>query len=153
MQETAEGQDPAQNNPFDGLAPDPNVLQQRIAALQAQHSQLQRMMNESNIPAQSRMNAQVQAAQLTTQIASAQEMLQLSNQIMNVAAAAAAADANGRNFQGKDRNWQNTYQAAQPASADSAYQRLPVNPRRRLQKRAADWDADGRDPKVPRYWE
>jgi protein MPE1 len=111
------------------------------------------MMNESNIPAQSRANAQMQAAQLTAQIAQTQELLQLSNQIINVTAAAAAADANARNFPANDRNWQNNFQAAQAASADSAYQRLPVNPRRRQQKRAADWEADGRDPKVPRYWE
>jgi protein MPE1 len=122
--------------------------------MQAQLSQVQRMMNESNIPAQSRMNAQLQAAQLTARIAQTQEMLQIANQIINVAAAAVAVESNAQNYQHNEprAGWQNNYQAP-PAGADSAYQRLPVNPRRRPQKRAADWDSDGRDPKVARYWE
>jgi protein MPE1 len=122
--------------------------------MQAQLSQVQRMMNESNIPAQSRMNAQMQATQLTAQIAQTQEVMQLANHIINATTAAAAVEATGRNFQNNEyrAGWSNTYQAP-PAGADSAYQRLPVNPRRRVQKRAADWENDGRDSKVPRYWE
>lgn len=120
--------------------------------MQAQLSQVQRMINESNIPAQSRMNAQMQAAQLTARIAQAQELMQLTNQIINATTAAAAAEASGRNFQNDRSGWSNTYQP-QPAGADSAYERLPVNPRRRANKRTAEWEADGRDPKVARYWE
>lgn len=125
--------------------------------MQAQLSQVQRMMNESNIPAQSRMNAQMQANQLTARIAQMQEFLQLTNQIINVttAAATAATNPSGHNFGDGDfrQGWSNPYQVQQPAGADSAYQRLPVNPRRRVQKRAADWEADGHDAKVPRFWE
>lgn len=126
------------------------MLQQQVTELQAQLSQIQRMMNESNISAQSRMNAQMQAAQLTAEIARYQELMQVANQIISATTAAAAAEANVRSFQN------NEYRSAwqpQPASADSAYQRLPVNPRRRAQKRGADWEGDGRDPKVARYWE
>jgi len=123
--------------------------------MQAQLSQVQRMMNESNIPVQSRMNAQMQANQLTARIAQTQEVLQLTNQIINATTAAVSAIANPNNFgDGEFRQtWSNLYQVQQPAGADSAYQRLPVNPRRRVQKRAADWEADGHEAKVPRFWE
>ncbi|KAG8760155.1 hypothetical protein FRC14_003911 [Serendipita sp. 396] len=147
-----EGNEQAQQNPFDGIAPDPNALQAQITEMQAQLSQVQRMMNESNISAQGRMNAQMQAAELTQRIANTQQLLQIANQIINVTAAAAAAEASANNQNNNYRgNWQPAYQ--QPASADSAYQRLPVNPRRRVAKRPAEWDADGRDAKQPRFWE
>lgn len=123
--------------------------------MQAQLAQVQRMMGETNIPLQSRLNAQMQASQLTAQIAQTQELLQVANQIINATAAATAAgEANARGYQkGEYRpGWTNPFPNQQPVSADSAYQRLPVNPRRRAQKRAADWDPDQRDPKA-RYWE
>lgn len=157
QEDNTEPTDTSQSNPLNGIAPDPTVLQQEITEMQAQLSQVQRMMNESNIPAQSRMNAQMQASQLTSRIAQMQEVLQLTNQIINATSAAASAvsDPTGHNFGNNEyrQGWSNPYQVQQPAGADSAYQRLPINPRRRVQKRAADWETDGHDSKVPRFWE
>lgn len=137
-------------NPFDGIAPDPNVLQQEITELQAQLAQLQRMMSESNISEQSRIKLQMEFVKLSQIIATKQEMLKVAQQIISATVAAVAAETGVRT----GNEWrQNNFQMQQPAGADSAYQRLPVNPRRRANKRPADWELDGRDGKQPRFWE
>jgi len=55
-------------------------------------------------------------------------------------------------------NWTNPFPNQQPAGQESAYQRLPVNNRRRGQKRERPSDilevgGDGGQSKVARYWE
>jgi protein MPE1 len=52
--------------------------------------------------------------------------------------------------------WTNSFANQQPAGHDSAYQRLPLNNRRRNLKRErpSDFlDVSGESDKMPRYWE
>lgn len=63
-------------------------------------------------------------------------------------------------MQGPQGQWgTNPFSNQQPAGQDSAYQRLPLNNRRRNLKRERPSDFlevagdEGQDPKVPRYWE
>ncbi|KAG6919517.1 hypothetical protein DXG01_005107 [Tephrocybe rancida] len=134
-----------------------------IPQLQAQISQISLMLQNSSLPNQVRQATQMQHQQLQMQLQQAQ----------TVAAALAAASS----FQQQQQQVQNAggmgyamqgYQQAQwannqfsnqqPAGQDSAYQRLPVNNRRRNLKRdrPSDFLEIGGEPdnnKVPRYWE
>ena len=63
---------------------DPVAIQGTIHEMQAQLTQLQRMMNDPNVPQQGRKNAQMQANDLTIRIQHAQFFLNM-----------ATAEANG----------------------------------------------------------
>ena len=142
---------------MDGLMLDPVAIQRTIHEMQAQLTQLQRMMNDPNVPQQGRKNAQMQANDLTMRIQQAQFFLNMATAEANggVGPSASGASAQGGFKQGEYRpGWSNPFPNQQPANNESPYQRLPVNPnRRRTQKRPADWDVDTREPKVARYWE
>lgn len=139
---------------MDGMILDPIAIQRTIQEMQAQLTQLQRMMNDPNVPQQGRKNAQMQANDLTMRIQQAQFFLNMATTEAN-GGVGAGVGGQGAFKQGEYRpGWSNPFPNQQPANNESAYQRLPVNPnRRRTQKRPADWDLDTREPKVARYWE
>ena len=63
---------------------------------------------------------------------------------------------NPQQMQQQQQAWTNPYTSQQPAGADSAYQRLPLNNRRRNLKRERPSDfleVGGSEAKVQRYWE
>ena len=139
---------------MDGMMLDPIAIQRTIQEMQAQLTQLQRMMNDTNVPQQGRKNAQMQANDLTMRIQQAQFYLNMATAEAN-GGVGPGVGGQGAFKQGEYRpGWSNPFPNQQPANNESAYQRLPVNPnRRRTQKRPADWDVDTREPKVARYWE
>jgi protein MPE1 len=139
---------------MDGMMLDPVAIQRTIQEMQAQLTQLQRMMNDPNVPQQGRKNAQMQANDLTMRIQQAQFFLNMATAEANGGVGPGGGGQGGFK-QGEYRpGWSNPFPNQQPANNESPYQRLPVNPnRRRTQKRPADWDVDTREPKVARYWE
>lgn len=139
---------------MDGMMLDPIAIQGTIHEMQAQLTQLQRMMNDPNMPQQGRKNAQMQANDLTMRIQQAQFFLNMATAEANGGVGPGGGGQGGFK-QGEYRpGWSNPFPNQQPANNESPYQRLPVNPnRRRTQKRPADWDVDTREPKVARYWE
>ena len=67
-------------------------------------------------------------------------------------------DGSGNGGDFGHQQWNSAFSNQQPASSDSAYQRLPVNNRRRALKRERPSDfvevgGDGSANKVARYWE
>lgn len=147
-----------------------------VAQLQAQIQQVQAMVNNASIPAQARQQAQLKHQQLQMEL----------QQTQAVAAAMAAAQSfsmpqaamgagmggagmaagmgggmggGGMGMQGEFRQWTNPFPNQQPAGQDSAYQRLPLNNRRRPLKRDRPSDfleiagAQQGDAKTPRFWE
>ncbi|KAJ7890471.1 DWNN domain-containing protein [Mycena olivaceomarginata] len=126
-----------------------------IPQLQAQIAQISAMLQNPSLPPQVRHNTQMQHNQLQIQLAQAQEMATaialagFQQQQMNV-----AGMMQGYNQAG----WANNG-FPQQSGQDSAYQRLPVNNRRRVLKRDRPTDflevSGENDSKVPRYsnWE
>lgn len=130
-----------------------------IPQLQAQISQISLMLQNATLPNQVRQATEMQHQQLQIQLQQAQ----------TISAALAAASTfqqqqvqNGGNMaygmQGYQQNaWTNQFSNQQPAGLDSAYQRLPLNNRRRNLKRDRPSDflevgGEGEN-KVARYWE
>jgi protein MPE1 len=129
-----------------------------IPQLQAQIAQISAMLQNPTLPQQVRQNTQIQHHQLQIQLAQAQEMataLALANfqqQQLN-----SVAGMNYTNLQGYNQaGWANNG-FPQQSGQDSAYQRLPVNNRRRVLKRDRPQDfqevGGENESKVPRYWE
>jgi protein MPE1 len=145
------------------------MLVDNIPQLQAQISQISVMLQNPALPNQVRRTTEMQHQQLQMQLQQAQ----------TIAAALAAASsfqqqqqqaqqqqqqqqqnqAGGPYYQKGEytRQWNNQFASHQPDVQDSAYQRLPVNNRRRNVKRERPSDflevgVDG-EGKVPRYWE
>ena len=137
-----------------------------IPQLQAQISQLSVMMQNPSLPNQVRQTTEMKYHQLQMQLQQAQALAatlavattlqqqqQQQQQQMQT-----NANMMGFGFQGTEAQWStNPYTNQQPSGQDSAYQRLPVNNRRRNLKRERPSDflevgGDG-DNKVPRYWE
>ena len=137
-----------------------------IPQLQAQISQISLMLQNPSLPNQVRRTTEIQHQQLQIQLQQAQ----------TVAAALSAASSfqqqqiqqqqqmqQNQNAQFKS-NWQQQQQwnnqlaaSQQTAGQDSAYQRLPVNNRKRPMKRERPSDflevgGEG-ESKVPRFWE
>ncbi|KAG6831091.1 hypothetical protein H0H92_012768 [Tricholoma furcatifolium] len=138
---------------------DPQMVVDSIPQLQAQISQISLML-QNPLPNQVRQATEMQHQQLQMQLQQAQA----------VAMALAAASTfqqqtqNGSGAMGfgmqdfSQAAWPNTQFAnQQPMGQDSAYQRLPVNNRRRVMKRdrPSDFLEIGGEPdnKVPKYWE
>lgn len=130
------------------------ILVDSIPQIQAQINQITIMLQNPNLPNQVRHTTEMQHQQLQMQLQQAQTMS---------AALAAAATFQQQQHQMQQANvvgysmpqgW-NQFQNQQPAGPDSAYQRLPVNNRRRNLKRErpSDFLEIGGEEKVPRYWE
>lgn len=94
------------------------------------------------------------------------QQLQMELQQAQMAAAMAATFQPGpavgmpfNNMQGFQQPWSNPFPNQQPAGQDSAYQRLPLNNRRRnylKRERPSDFLEVGgseHEAKMPRYWE
>lgn len=131
-----------------------------IPQLQAQISQISLMLQNPSLPNQVRQATEMQHQQLQIQLQQAQ----------TIATALAAASSfqqqqqqvqgggMGYGMQGYQQNsWTNQFSNQQPAGQDSAYQRLPLNNRRRNLKRERPSDfleiGGESDNKIPRYWE
>ncbi|KAL0567645.1 Protein mpe1 [Marasmius crinis-equi] len=137
-----------------------------IPQLQAQISQISVMLQNPSLPAQVRQQTEMQHHELKMQLQQAQAMSVAlaaavsfqqeqqaqvqAQQVQNVHA------GNGMGY-GMQQGWTNPFPNQQPAGQDSAYQRLPLNNRRRNVKRERPSDfleiGGESDAKVPRYWE
>ncbi|KAI6113022.1 DWNN domain-containing protein [Pisolithus sp. B1] len=140
-----------------------------IPQLQAQISQLSVMMHNPSLPNQVRQTtemkyhelqmelqqAQALAATLAVATTLQQQQQQQQQQMQNNPSLMGFGIPG---YQGNDAPWStNPFTSQQPAGQDSAYQRLPLNNRRRNLKRDRPSDflevgGDG-DSKVQRYWE
>ncbi|KAJ6515105.1 DWNN domain-containing protein [Mycena vitilis] len=128
-----------------------------IPQLQAQIGQISAMLQNPALPQQVRQNTQMQFHQLQVQLQQAQEMATVMavagfhQQQMN-----SVGGMNYNNVQYNQGGWANNG-FPQQGGQDSAYQRLPVNNRRRVLKRDRPEDftevGGGNESKVPRYWE
>ncbi|KAJ7504326.1 DWNN domain-containing protein [Mycena galericulata] len=134
------------------------MVAESIPQLQAQIAQISAMLQNSALPHQVRQNTQMQHHQLQMQLAQAQEMATAmaiagfqQQQLQSV------AGMNFNNLQGFNQAaWANNG-FPQQSGQDSAYQRLPVNNRRRVLKRDRPQDflevGGESENKVARYWE
>ncbi|KAK0467056.1 DWNN domain-containing protein [Desarmillaria tabescens] len=134
------------------------MLVNSIPQLQAQISQISVMLQNASLPMQVRQTTEMQYQQLQMQLqqaqtfsaalATIQQQQQIQQQVQN---------ANGAAYNNMAAAWSNPFVNQQPAGQDSAYQRLPVNNRRRNLKRErpSDFLEVGGEPdnKVARYWE
>ncbi|TFK78541.1 DWNN-domain-containing protein [Polyporus arcularius HHB13444] len=142
-------------------------MSQIIAQIQAQIQQLQVMLNNTSLPAQVRQQAQLKHQQLQMDLQQAQTVAAMAAaQSFNMPAMGGGMGGSmgggsmggGMGMQGEYRQWTNPFSNQQPAGQDSAYQRLPLNNRRRPLKRDRPSDfleiagAQG-DAKAARYWE
>ena len=140
-----------------------------IPQLQAQISQISVMLNNPSLPAPVRQQTEMKHQQLQMQLQQAQAqvaMIQATTvytmqQQQQAAQQQAQFNMNAPMMgmpQQEYRQWTNPFPNQQPAGQDSAYQRLPLNNRRRNLKRERPSDfleVAGSDQaaKVPRYWE
>ena len=143
------------------------MLVDQIPQLQAQITQLYQMLQNANLPDHVRHQTEMHHQQLQIQLSQAQAIsaaLAVANFQQQQAAQNVANSTMGFNMQGGFQQqmgqWSNNNQFLNPqqsAGQDSAYQRLPVNNRRRNLKRDRPTDffettaPDG--TKIPRYWE
>jgi len=121
-----------------------------IPQLQAQIAQISAMLQNPALPPQVRQNTQMQHHQLQIQLAQAQEMAM-------AMAGFQQQQLQGMNFGGMQGFNPAAWAGNNFAPQDSAYQRLPVNNRRRVLKRDRPQDfleiGGESESKVPRYWE
>ncbi|RXW14452.1 hypothetical protein EST38_g11402 [Candolleomyces aberdarensis] len=158
---TGEGDDQEQDI-YSDQQPDmfSQALVDSIPQLQASIAQISKMLQNPNLPANVRHQTEMQHQQLQMQLQEAQMMaLAFSayqqQQQQQQQQAQALANNYGQQFQ-QQQSWTSQYISQQPGP-ESAYQRLPVNNRRRNLKRDRPSDflevgGDG-DGKVARYWE
>ena len=153
-------------------------MSQIINQLQAQIQQLQGMLNNTSLPAQVRQQAQLKHQQLQMELQQAQAVAAMAAaQSFNMqgmggnmggamgmgggmgTGMGGAGIGGGMGMQGEYRQWTNPFPNQQPAGQDSPYQRLPLNNRRKMQKRERPSDfyevagAQQGDTKSPRFWE
>ncbi|KAF8892262.1 DWNN domain-containing protein [Infundibulicybe gibba] len=145
----------------------PQMLLDSIPQLQAQIAQISLMLQNPSLPNQVRHTTEMQHQQLHMQLQQAQTMVatlaaatgfqqqqqqQQQQQIQNAANGGMGYGAQGYQQQG---TWNNQFSNQQPAGQDSAYQRLPLNNRRRNLKRdrPSDFLEIGGEEKIARYWE
>ncbi|KAI0816962.1 DWNN domain-containing protein [Trametes gibbosa] len=151
------------------------VLAQSIPQLQAQIQQLQVMLNNTALPAQVRQQAQLKHQQLQIDLQQAQAVAAMAAASSFAMPGQMGAGGMGAGMGGgmggggmgggmggmqqEYRQWTNPFPNQQPAGQDSAYQRLPLNNRRRQLKRDRPSDfleiggAEQGDAKQARYWE
>lgn len=130
------------------------MLADSIPQLQAQLQQINVMLNNPSLPRHVRQQTEMKHQQLQMELERAQ--LAATFIQVNQAAAGAMQYANMQQMQQQQQAWTNPYTSQQPAGADSAYQRLPLNNRRRNLKRERPSDfleVGGSEAKVQRYWE
>ncbi|KAJ2924271.1 hypothetical protein H1R20_g12818, partial [Candolleomyces eurysporus] len=159
---TGEGDDQEQDI-YSDQQPDmfSQALVDSIPQLQASIAQISKMLQNPNLPANVRHQTEMQHQQLQMQLQEAQMMaLAFSayqqQQQQQQQQAQALANNYGQQFQ-QQQSWTSQYISQQPGP-ESAYQRLPVNNRRRNLKRDRPSDflevgGDGDAGKVARYWE
>ncbi|KIL69274.1 hypothetical protein M378DRAFT_70091 [Amanita muscaria Koide BX008] len=145
------------------------MIADSIPQLQAQISQISLMLQNPSLPAQVRQQTEMQHQQLQIQLQQAQTVVaalaaastfqqqqQQQEQQQQMQEVAAVGMGFG-NFPQNGGAWTNPYSNQQPPSQDSAYQRLPLNNRRRNLKRDRPSDfvevGGENESKVPRYWE
>ncbi|KAF8809466.1 DWNN-domain-containing protein [Phlegmacium glaucopus] len=147
------------------------MLVDQIPQLQAQITQISQMLQNANLPNHVRHQTEMHHQQLQIQLSQAQAISaalavatfqqQQQQAAQNVANNAMGFGMQGGGFQQQMGQWNNNNNQfsnqQQPAGQDSAYQRLPVNNRRRNLKRDRPTEffettaPDG--TKIPRYWE
>jgi protein MPE1 len=140
------------------------MLVNSIPQLQAQIAQISVMLQNPALPNQVRHTTEMQHQQLHIQLQQAQTIsaalaaassFQQQQQGQNVGG---SVPYNMQGYQQPDyRSWANPFSNQQPAGQDSAYQRLPLNNRRRNLKRERPSDflevSGENEGKVARYWE
>ena len=137
------------------------ALVDSIPQLQASILQISKMLQNPNLPVNVRHQTEMQQQQLQMQLHEAQMMaLALTafqqQQQQQQQQAQALANNYGQQYQ-QQQSWTSQYISQQPGP-ESAYQRLPVNNRRRNLKRDRPSDflevgGEGDGSKVARYWE
>ena len=163
----------AQVNPVEQLMKEqlgiPSEMQQMltesIPQFQAQIQQLSLMLQNPSLPPAVRQSTEFQYQQLQHQLHQAHTFAALTAEVQAVAQAAQqqATFQQGLMAQQQQQNeyqaqWANQFSNQQPAGQDSAYQRLPVNNRRRNVKRERPSDfleigGGETQSKMPRFWE
>lgn len=138
------------------------IFADAIPQIQAQINQIQTMLNNPSLPPQVRQQTQMKHQQLQMELQQAQLAAMTATFQSAVAGQAAAMPFNMQAMPGFQPNygqaWTNPFPNQQPAGQDSAYQRLPINNRRRNLKRDRPSDflevgGSEQQAKVPRYWE
>ncbi|KAF8074840.1 DWNN domain-containing protein [Lyophyllum atratum] len=143
-----------------GMDMSPQMVVDSIPQLQAQISQISLMLQNPSLPNQVRQATEMQHQTLQIQLQQAQT-------IATALAAASSFQQQQQQVQGgnmgygmqayQQGSWTNQFSNQQPAGQDSAYQRLPVNNRRRNLKRERPSDfleiGAESDNKMPRFWE
>jgi len=137
------------------------IIAQNIPHLQAQISQIQIMLNNPSLPPQVRQQTQMKHQQLQMELQQQQVAAAMAATFQQPGPAVAQMPFN--NMQGYQQDfrssWTNPFPNQQPAGQDSAYQRLPLNNRRRnylKRDRPSDFLEVGgseQEAKIPRYWE
>ncbi|KZT71975.1 DWNN-domain-containing protein [Daedalea quercina L-15889] len=138
------------------------MFAESIPQLQAQISQIQIMLNNPSLPPQVRQQTQMKHQQLQMELQQAQVAAAMAATLQAASSSAAAMPFNGMQGgyqQDFRQQWTNPFPNQQQANQDSAYQRLPLNNRRRnhlKRERPSDFlEVAGNEPdaKVQRYWE
>ncbi|EMD38938.1 hypothetical protein CERSUDRAFT_112645 [Gelatoporia subvermispora B] len=129
------------------------MIADTIPHIQAQIQQIQIMLNNPSLPLQVRQQTQMKHQQLQMELQQAQVAAAMA---ANFTQPAVGMQFNG--MSGYQQQWTNPFPNQQPASQDSAYQRLPLNNRRRNLKRERPSDflevaGSENEAKMPRYWE
>ncbi|EPT00749.1 hypothetical protein FOMPIDRAFT_1122067 [Fomitopsis schrenkii] len=174
--EKAPAQEPSDNAAFDqeyysdqqpgGEIDMSQIFAETIPQLQAQISQIQIMLNNASLPPVVRQQTQMKHQQLQMELQQAQVAAAMAATLQAASSSAGVMSYNN-NMQGGGyhqqqdfrQQWTNPFPNQQPANQDSAYQRLPLNNRRRnhlKRERPSDFlEVAGNEPeaKMPRYWE
>ncbi|KIP03005.1 hypothetical protein PHLGIDRAFT_78264 [Phlebiopsis gigantea 11061_1 CR5-6] len=140
------------------------IVAASIPQLQAQLNQLSIMLSNPTLPATVRQQTEMKYQQIQMEL----QQAQIASALIQASSAVAAANSmpmqpmqqpymQQQQQQQQQQQWTNPFSNQQPAGQDSAYQRLPLNNRRRNLKRdrPSDFlDMTGESgQKVPRYWE
>ena len=148
------------------------MFAETIPQLQAQIQQIQVMLNKPSLPPQVRQQTQMKHQQLQMELQQAHiaatmaATFQQQQQQQQQPGPSVNMQYGNMNMQGYQQqqmqqpayqNWTNPFPNQQPGGQDSAYQRLPLNQRRRNLKRERPSDflevgGEG-EAKMPRYWE
>ena len=142
------------------------MIADSIPQLQAQISQISLMLQNSSLPNQVRQQTEMKHQELQIQLQQAQAVagalaaattFQQQQQQQQQQMQDSSAGNMGFGFAQSGGTWTTPFAGQQPPNQDSAYQRLPLNNRRRNLKRDRPSDflevgGEG-DNKVPRYWE
>ncbi|KAI1793529.1 DWNN-domain-containing protein [Ganoderma leucocontextum] len=137
---------------------------QIIGQLQAQIQQVQAMARQQAQLKHQQLQMELQQAQAVAAAMAAAQSFSMPSAAMGGMGGAnmgnmGAGMGGGMGMQGEFRQWTNPFPNQQPAGQDSAYQRLPLNNRRRPLKRDRPSDfleiagAQQGDAKTPRFWE